>query len=277
MDITALLQALPENKDEHIYLLFEVGERTREVFRLFHSEHASLICSLYIHPQLNELQEYGPWLLEIDNKSALLRYLEMFPATVGVIIARRHLSSMAIQLSKGCVVVRGDNRASLMRFYAPHVISILALSAQSDWHPFLFRDIEQWWVPGKERWEKIFIPASTASNAGDHIVRLNEETWQQIADKPDIGSLLAQWQKMPASQHFPPCGQRDMVVKALNKAREAGIASSLEQKLYALYYLNGGKQVLESENMQVSLQQVSQGKVSLMQVLGLTNSGAGEF
>lgn len=64
--------------------------------------------------------------------------------------------------------------------------------------------------------------------------------------------------KMPSSQHFPPCVQRDMVEKALNKASAAKMKAGTEQKLYALYYLNGGKQMLESVDIQPALDKVTQ-------------------
>lgn len=267
MDTTALLHALPDKKGAHTYLLFEAGAQVIEDFRVFQSEHTSNMYSLYIHPQLEEFQAYGPWLLEVENKNQLLEYLENLPGIIGIIIANRHLSSVAIQLSRGCVVVGPDNNTSLMRFYAQHVLKVLALSAENDWHAFLFRDIGQWWVPGNDEWEQITIPASTTSNPSDHVVRLDKEVWQQITDKPEISSVLTQWQKMPSSQHFPQCTQRDMVIKALRKAKDAGIPEGTDSKLYALYYLNGGKMVLESDEMQISLQQVSLGKISLEQIL----------
>jgi hypothetical protein len=267
MDITALLQALPDSKDAHTYLLFEAGAQPIEDFQAFHSKHASAMYSLYIHPQLEKLQEYGPWLLEVENQTQLPSYLDSLLGIVGIVVAHRHISSVAIQLSRGCTVVGPDNSTSLVRFYAQHVISILALSSDSDWHAFLFRDIEQWWAPAQKKWEKIIIPTSTASNPTDHVIRPDNETWQQIADKPDVGSVLTQWQEMPSSQHFPACIQRDMVVKALRKAKDEGINEGLNNKLYALYYLDGGKKVLESEEMRVLLQKVSQGKISLAQLL----------
>lgn len=267
MDTTAIFQALPDDKNVHIYLLFEAGVQPLDEFQIFRSEHAASMYSLYLHPQLKELQEYGPWLLEVDDRTHLSGYLDVLPGIVGIIVAHRHLSSIAIQLSRGCTVVKPDNHTSLLRFYAQHVLSILALSADSEWHAFLFQDIRQWWIPGKEAWKPLTIPASVALNPKDNIVRLDKKSWQQIADKPEVSSVLAQWQKMPSVQYFPPCVQRDMVVKALGKAKEAGLTEGAECKIYALYYLNGGNKVLESEEMQVSLRNVSDGKISLKQVL----------
>ena len=267
MDITTLLQELPDKKEAHIYLLFEAGAQTLEGFRAFHAEHVSSMYSLYIHPQLQELQEYGPWLLEVENQTRLPDYLDALPGIAGIIVAHRHLSSVAIQFSRGCTVVGPDNHTSLVRFYAPNILKILALAADREWHAFLFRDIKQWWMPEKGEWEKILIPASAALNPVDSIVRLDKQSWQQIADKPEVSGVLAQWQRMPSSQYFPPCVQRDMVVKALRKAKDAGLTEGADCKLYALYYLNGGKQYLESEEVQVSLLKVNERKVSLKQIL----------
>lgn len=267
MDINALLLTLPEAKSMHTYLLFEAGTQSLEDFRAFYAEHTSSLYSLYIHPQLEGFKEYGPWLLEVENHTQLPGYLDVIPGVIGMIVTHRLLSSVAIQLSRGCTVVGPDNHTSLVRFYTPHVLNILALSTGSDWHAFLFRDIQQWWIPGKEGWEQVIIPASVVLNPVDHIVRLEKNIWQQIADKPDVSSVLTQWQKMPSSQHFPPCTQRNMVIKALGKARDAGITEGTDNKLYALYYLNGGKKTLESDEMKIALHRVSQGDISLAQVL----------
>jgi hypothetical protein len=57
------------------------------------------------------------------------------------------------------------------------------------------------------------------------------------------------------------------VVKALRKAKEAGLTEGADSKLYALYYLDGGKKRLESVEIQDPLQKVSRGEISLAQVL----------
>jgi len=57
------------------------------------------------------------------------------------------------------------------------------------------------------------------------------------------------------------------VVKALRKAKEAGLTEGADNKLYALYYLDGGKKRLESVEMQDPLQKVRRGEISLAQVL----------
>lgn len=154
-----------------------------------------------------------------------------------------------------------------MRFYTRHVINLLAQCGEQEWHNLLFKDIVQWWSPFEYGWQQIIIKPPKTKNARDHTLRLDDDIWQQIADKPAVSSVLIQWQNMPTSQHFPPCIQRDMVIKALDKAQVAGMTPGVDSKLYALYYLNGGKKILESEVMQISLQNVKQGKVSLAQIL----------
>ncbi|MHA7951418.1 hypothetical protein [Enterobacter roggenkampii] len=127
--------------------------------------------------------------------------------------------------------------------------------------------ISQWWSPKKNEWQPVNIPSSLVTDARNCAIQLNEKEWQYLMDKPEVTAVLASWQKMPSSQHFPPCVQRDMVEKALNKASAAKMKAGTEQKLYALYYLNGGKQMLESVDIQPALDKVTQGKVSLEYVL----------
>ncbi|MFZ1872453.1 MAG: DUF4123 domain-containing protein, partial [Chania sp.] len=241
MDITVLLQAIPETDDCHLYLLIEGGAQTAEGFQAFYTAHSSAMSSLFLHPQLTDARTYGPWLFALEKKEQLGEYLKNTPGIVGVIVSPRLPGSLAIQLSNACTIICPDKSTALIRFYSRHVLNTLVQCHEQEWHYFLFKDIAQWWTPIEGNWQPVTLVPSTAENARERTVRLNEEIWQQIADKPEVSTVLAQWQKMPASQHFPPCAQRDMVIKALDKAQAAGLDAGPDRKLYALYYLNGGK------------------------------------
>ena len=267
MDFTLLLQALPDNKDAHIYLLFEAGAQPEDDFLAFKAKHDDRMHSLYIHPQLTEFQNYGPWLLEIENAEQLTGYLTSVPGCAGVIISTRYPSLLAVQLSRGCTIVQPDGSTALTRFYASHVIGVLAQCAENDWHTFLFNDITQWWFPDEAQWQALTIKPSEAVVPAGHIIKLDKATWQQITDKPEVTSVLNEWQKLPSSSIFPPCAQHSMVVKALKKSEEAGLLSSMDQKVYALYYLSGGKATLESDAFRGALPKVVNGSRSLANML----------
>ncbi|EBS1324019.1 DUF4123 domain-containing protein [Salmonella enterica subsp. enterica serovar Muenchen] len=170
-----------------------------------------------MHPQLTEFQNYGPWLLEIDNAESLPDYLASLPGCAAVIVSTRYSSMLAVQLSHGCTIVQPDGSTALTRFYASHVMETLAQCAKCDWHAFLFNGITQW-LP-------LSITPSEVENPTSHIIRLNKTVWQQIADNPEVTSFLKEWQKMPASKAFQPYAQR-LVIKALNKSKESGLLSA---------------------------------------------------
>ena len=263
MDFTRLLQALPDNKDAHIYLLFEAGAQPEADFLVFKEHHNNQLHSLYIHPQLTEFQSYGPWLLEIYNAERLPDYLASLPGCAAVIVSTRYPSMLAVQLSRGCTIVQPDGSTALTRFYASHVIGVLAQCAENDWHAFLFNGITQWWLPGETQWQTLAINPPEVDKPTNHIIRLDKATWQQITDKPEVTSVLKEWQNMPASKAFPPCAQRLMVIKALNKAEGIGLAKSEDRVFYALCYLGGRKDILESEALRKKLINIIQGKQSL--------------
>ncbi|EPF6112087.1 DUF4123 domain-containing protein [Enterobacter cloacae] len=267
MNATNMLQALPESENAHLFLLLEGGAQTPDAFQAFYNENASVMYSLYLHPQLTEARDYGPWLLAIRDKEELTARITSTPGLTAVIASSRPAGALAVQLSAACTMISPEGAATLVRFYMHDVIRLLAGLNEREWHSLLFREISQWWVPGENEWRQIHIPASKVINARDSAIRLNHEEWQHITDKPAVAVVLAAWQKMPSSQHFPACVQRDMVIKALNKASEAKMKAGTEQKLYALYYLNGGKKNLESEAVQAALEKVVQRKVSLEYVL----------
>ncbi|HAT1613586.1 TPA: DUF4123 domain-containing protein [Raoultella ornithinolytica] len=267
MDSTELLTALSYSSGENISLLFEAGAQPEEDFLAYKAKHEGRMHSLYIHPQLTEFRNYGPWLLEIDNAEQLPDYLTSLPGCAAVIVSTRFSSMLAVQLSRGCTIVQPDGSTALTRFYASHVIGVLAQCAENDWHAFLFNGITQWWLPGETQWQALVIKPPEADKPTNHIIRLDKATWQQIADKPEVTSVLNEWQKMPTSRKFPACAQRLMVIKALNKSKESGLLSGADQKVYALYYLNGGRQELESDALKVALPKVLNGTQSLAQVL----------
>lgn len=267
MDNTELIAALVYGPGENIFLLFEAGAQPEADFLAFKKQHDDRLHSLYIHPQLTEFQNYGPWLLEIDNVGQLSGYLASVPGCAAVIVSTRFPSLLAVQLSRGCTIVQPDGSTELTRFYASHVMETLAQRADCDWHTFLFNGITQWWFPGEIKWQSLTIATSEVDMPTNHIIQLDKATWQQIADKPEVTSVLKEWQKMPTSRVFPPCAQRSMVIKALNKSKESGLLSAVDQKVYALYYLNGGRQELESDALKAALPNVLNGTQSLAEVL----------
>ncbi len=222
MDTTALLAALPDGTDEKICLLFEAGAQSESDFLAFRAKHEHRLHSLYIHPQLVALQNYGPWLLEVDDKAQLRDFLNLLSGSVAVIAYTHHLPFLAIQLSRGCTIVSPAGSTALVRFYASHVIPVLAACTEHNWHASLFSGITQWWLPGETQWQPISItPSKTASNEAP-LIRLDNITWEQISDKPEVNSVLNVWQTMATSQSFPPCAQRLMVIRALKKAASRG-------------------------------------------------------
>lgn len=267
MDVTQMMQAIPELNGERIFLLLEGGAQTTEAFQSFYDKYSSALHPLYLHPQLIEVRNYGPWLYAPEDTKALKNDIESIPGLVAVIASTRSAGALSVQLSAACTIIPPEGAAVLVRFYTRNVISLLASLNDREWHSLLFKDISQWWTLSEDKWQRIPLPPSKVINGRDSAIRLNKEEWQCISDKPVVAVVLAEWQKMRSSQYFPPCVQRDMVIKALNKASEAKMKPGAEQKLYALHYLNGGKKILESDVVQSALDNVVQGKLTLENVL----------
>lgn len=99
MDSSELIAALPGRTEEIICLLFEAGAQPEEDFLAFKAEHEDRMHSLYIHPQLMGFQNYGPWLLEIDNAERLPDYLASW-------MCRSHCFR-ALCVFVGCAVIPG--------------------------------------------------------------------------------------------------------------------------------------------------------------------------
>ena len=275
MDTTALLASIPGRADETVCLLFEAGAQPKEDFLAFKAEYQHRLYSLYIHPQLKEFQNYGPWILEVDDKEQLKGYLETLPGCVAVIISTRYLPSLAVQLSHGCTIVKPDGETVLTRFYTSHVIEVLAARAENDWHAYLFNGITQWWLPAEAEWQRLNIAPSVNQTPTNPVIRLDKATWQQLSDKPEVSHVLREWRQMPSSQGISPCALRLMVLKALNKAESAGLEQPADRILYAICYLNGGKKMLESEAFCTALPRVIHGQLPLSQAIsGISSKGS---
>ena len=252
---------------EKIYLLIEGGAFEDGTFEPFQRKNARSLYSLYQHPQSREAKWVGPWLYQVKNNIELAAEMTQFPHVVTVIFSSLNLKPLAMQLAWGCTLVTPTQKTVVSRFYHRDVMTVLVHCQQFDWHYYLFSGTSQWWHLTLSGWQPTGVATKTYPNTHDRTVYLDESTWQQIDDDREVTSILAQWQQMPMSQHFPPCIQRQKVIQALQKASEAGMRNGEDKKLYALLYLDGQKLILTSDFVTSKLELVSQGKFSLQRVL----------
>ncbi|WP_234008274.1 DUF4123 domain-containing protein [Cronobacter sakazakii] len=149
MNNTALFTALSVTREEKISLIFEAGAQPEADFLTFRDKNDKRLHSLYIHPQLTALQNYGPWLLEVDGTEQLQSDMNTLPGSVAVIVSTLNRPFLAIQLSRACTIVQPGGATTLVRFYANHVITVLATCADYGWHACLFDGITQWWLSAR--------------------------------------------------------------------------------------------------------------------------------
>ncbi|MHA7951420.1 DUF4123 domain-containing protein [Enterobacter roggenkampii] len=145
MDATRMIQTLPESNNASMFLLLEGGAQTTDAFQTFYNEHASAMHSLYLHPQLVEARNYGPWLFAIRDKEALETRIKSTPGLVAVIASSRSGGALAVQLSAACTIISPDGKAAVVRFYMHNVISLLAGCHDQEWHRFLFKEVAIKW------------------------------------------------------------------------------------------------------------------------------------
>lgn len=194
--------------------------------------------------------------------------MAQFPQVITVIFSSLELKAFAMQLAWGCTLVKPNLETIVSRFYVHAVMPVLASCQKEDWHYYLFSGTTMWWHQTLSDWQPTDIATKAQPKNHDKTVYLDDETaWQQIDDDPEVKSVLAQWQQMPMSQHFPPCIQRQKVIQALQKASGAGMRNGADKKLYALLYLDGQKLILTSDFVASKLELINQGKFSLQRVL----------
>lgn len=119
-------QSVPLTNEYQLCLLFEGGAQLPEAFAAFKAQHSSEMYSLYRHPQLVEFKDYGRWVMDVKNKDEVGGYIAKTPGVVGAIVSTCSPGALAMQLASGCSIITPDGTTALVRFYANHVISVLA-------------------------------------------------------------------------------------------------------------------------------------------------------
>ncbi|EIU7556877.1 DUF4123 domain-containing protein [Providencia rettgeri] len=257
-----LVQAANQSQN-NIYLLIEGGAFAEQTIEPFQQKNPRSLYSLYQHPQLIEAKWVGPWLYQVKNNAELAAEMAQFQQVVTVIFSSLELKPLAMQLAWGCTLVKPDLETIVSRFYIHAVMPVLAHCQKEDWHYYLFSGTTTWWHQTLSGWQPTDITTKAQPKTHDRTVYLDESTWQQIDDDPEVKSILAQWQQMPMSQHFPPCIQRQKVIQTLKKAEKAGLTESDDRTTYALLYLEGYQSLLTQLLDAPYIENIQQGKYSL--------------
>ena len=201
---------------------------------------------LYLHDDLFELVNLGPWLWQCAVKNeALLMELVHQGHVVGLIDSDLPLAQLQQQLALGVRVIEPEGRYSqLLRFYTPQALPLLLEQPQAPWYGGLFGHIDRWWLrecDGSWRELALYTPP-----AEQELVQLTPELHQALQGSPLAHRLLALWAEGDNFNLFPSCERMAMVRKALGKAEQAG-ASEAQLLSWALAYLEGGNNALIEE------------------------------
>ncbi|HEM7946013.1 DUF4123 domain-containing protein [Citrobacter freundii] len=255
-----------QNITHNAFILFEGGSLSHEIRHLMLTNYKDRCTPLYQIPELKKIITYGPWLAHIKEENELNSMLSEKIPVAGIIFSALSLTHLASRLAIGCIAKTPDDRKVLLRFYTPHVLKHLAARPDMEWHPVLFSQTESWWVQENSQWHQLNIPASVTNNPAPDNLNLDNSLWQKVKGRDDVSALVREWSMMKIGNQFPPCARRNMVEKALDKARQIGLIKPLDQKIYALSYLNGEKEYLESAEFQAVLEKVKKNEISLSDI-----------
>lgn len=108
MEFTTLLKSAAITENSRFHLLMEGGAQNNENSQVFYAEHSAQMHSLYLHPQLADIRNYGPWVFAVQDKNDLGRMMETIPGIVGVIASPDSSGLLAARLSVACTMIRPD-------------------------------------------------------------------------------------------------------------------------------------------------------------------------
>ena len=205
----------------------------------------NLFLPLYLHDDLFELINLGPWIWQCPaHEEPLLTELVQQGHVVGLLESALPLSRLQQQLALGVRVILPDGNASqLLRFYTPHALPLLVEQHDAPWFGGLFGGIDRWWLyEGDGNWRELALSVLEAKPVP---VRLTPALYLALQGSEVENRLLALWQEGDHIRHFPACERMAMVRKALGKAEAAG-ATEAQTLLWALVWLEGGKSTLEA-------------------------------
>lgn len=199
---------------------------------------------LYLHDDLFELVNLGPWLWQCSQQDeGLLAELAEQGHVVGLIDSDLPLEALQEQLALGVRVIEpGGKYSMLLRFYTPDALPLLLDQQDAPWLGGLFGGINRWWLREcNGNWRELLLSIPPAEL---ELVQLTPALYQALEGSPQAHRLLALWQSGENIAPFPPCERMAMVRKALGKAKQAG-ASDAQLMLWGLAYLEGGRPALE--------------------------------
>ncbi|WP_420064713.1 DUF4123 domain-containing protein [Pectobacterium colocasium] len=201
---------------------------------------------LYFHDDLFELLNLGPWLWQCpQEEERLLATLVQQGHVVGLLESDTPFSALQKQLALGVRVIEPAGKFSqLLRFYTPHALPLLVEQHDAPWLGGLFGGIDRWWLRECDgSWRELSLAIPPVAPVP---VKLTPELYRALQGSPDEHRVLVLWLEGERCGHFPPCERMSMVRKALRKADQAGAIAS-QRRLWALAYLEGGRQALEEQ------------------------------
>ncbi|MFM5545507.1 DUF4123 domain-containing protein [Aeromonas veronii] len=199
---------------------------------------------LYLHDDLFELVNLGPWLWQSSQQDeGLLAELAEQGHVVGLIDSDRTVETLQEQLALGARVIEpGGKYSMLLRFYTPDALPLLLEQQDAPWLGGIFGGISRWWLREcNGNWRELDLSVPQADPV---LVQLTPALYQALEGSPQAHRLLALWQSGDNIAQFPPCERMAMVRKALDKAKQAG-ASDAQLMLWGLAYLEGGRSALD--------------------------------
>ena len=204
---------------------------------------------LYLHDDLFELVNLGPWLWQSSQQDeGLLAELAEQGHVVGLIDSDRTLETLQEQLALGARVIEpGGKFSMLLRFYTPDALPLLLDQQDAPWLGGLFGGISRWWLREcNGDWRELALSIPPAE---PELIQLTPALYQALEGSPQAHRLLALWQSGENIAQFPSCERMAMVCKALDKAKQAG-ATDAQLMLWGLAYLEGGRAALEEQKRQ---------------------------
>lgn len=204
---------------------------------------------LYLHDDLFELVNLGPWLWQCAQQDeGLLAELAEQGHVVGLIDSDQPLEALQEQLALGVRVIEpGGKYSMLLRFYTPDAMPLLLDQQNAPWLGGIFGGISRWWLREcNGNWRELVLSIPPTE---PELVQLTPALYQALEGSPQAHRLLALWQSGENIAQFPPCERMAMVRKALGKAKQAG-ATDAQLMLWGLAYLEGGRSALEEQKRQ---------------------------
>lgn len=222
-------------------------------------------------PEVAHLCNEGPLLLDMSGQpfeQLAAIHSRLDANLIGWVSSQLPAQKLANHLGDALACLDANDTSLLIRSYSSPALPLLHQQSDQPWHHWMFGPVETWWSRTERGWQR-FAGLGQSEIPEYHPIRLNAALMRDLQHDAQAEQLLQQVAKIAPESFASDChGERlQQVQRLLTVARDRRLDNSDDQTFFVLYSLITDTQLNERPDWPDILRRLSQGQVTLEQVL----------